>query len=136
MPKHPGGRPTKYDPSFVKKVDEYLKKCTDKRVGNRLKVKLPKREGFAIFLGVTRQTVDNWGEEHKEFFDALAKIDLEQKNRLFDNGLSGDYNSTIAKLILSSNHGMAEKSEQDLTSKGQKITGITVKFIEPNEQRN
>jgi hypothetical protein len=113
MTKHPGGRPSKYDPSFVQKVDEYLTKCKDKKIGMRgLEVKLPKREGFAIFLRVTRQTLDNWSKEHPEFFDALSKIDLEQKERLINSGLSGAYNPTIAKLVLSANHGMADKIEE------------------------
>jgi hypothetical protein len=97
-------------------VDEYLTKCKDKKIGMRgLEVKLPKREGFAIFLRVTRQTLDNWSKEHTEFFDALSKIDLEQKERLINSGLSGAYNPTIAKLVLSANHGMVEKSETALS---------------------
>jgi len=40
-------------------------------------------------------------------------------------GLSGDYNSTIAKLVLSSNHGMAEKQEHDHKNDGGKFEGTT-----------
>lgn len=114
--KHPGGRPSEYDPKFVDLVDTYLALATDTIVvvagsGFRTEVKLPKREGFAKFLGYPRQTLDNWAKEHPEFFDALERIDAEQRERLIDKGLSGDYNPTIAKLILSANHGMAEKSE-------------------------
>lgn len=123
MTKHPGGRPSEYDPVFAGMVDEYLAEATDEIVpvpgsGFRTKVKLPKREGFAKFLGYPRQTLDNWAKEHEEFFDALARIDLEQKERVIDKGLSGDYNPTIAKLILSANHGMAEKSENKQEQSG------------------
>jgi hypothetical protein len=51
----------------------------------------------------------------------LKKIKDIQRERLLYNGLSGDYNSTIAKLVLSANHGMSEKSEVDHTSKGESL---------------
>lgn len=110
-----GGRPTKYSPDFIAKVDEYLELRKDEQLQNKVKVRLPTRSGFAKFIGVSQQTLTNWEKENEEFFGALAKIDAEQQERLIDMGLSGDYNSTIAKLILSSNHGMAEKSEQKHT---------------------
>jgi curved DNA-binding protein CbpA len=47
----------------------------------------------------------------------LKKILDEQKQRLLNKGASGEYNSTIAKLILSANHGMAEKKETVNTHK-------------------
>ena|SRR3990167_10117568 len=136
MPKHAGGRPTEYDPSFIHEVDEYLKKEQDeweefhKVRGQRsdsyekiITVHLPTRYGFAKFIGVTRQTVDNWSGIYPEFFDALGKIDEEQKNRLLENGLAGKYNPVIAKLVLSSNHGMAEKEDKNVNVKGDDIVG-------------
>lgn len=126
----PLGRPTLYDPTFCQKVDEYLLTCVDTE-GN---VRLPKREGFAKYLNVTRQTIDNWSKEYPEFFDALSKIDLEQKDRLVDNGLAGKYNSTIAKLVLSANHGMAEKTDTDITSKGDKIDAVAVQLVRVNQK--
>lgn len=136
-------RPTKYKEEFIAKVDEYLSERVDKEVqvvkqantekgyemyDNKIKVQLPTREGFAGFIGVDRKTLDNWGNKYEEFFHALTKIDTEQHKRLIDNGLSGDYNPTIAKLILSSNHGMREKTDTDITSGGEpiKITGMEI----------
>ena len=43
--------------------------------------------------------------------------------RLGESGLSGAYNSTIAKLILSSNHGMHEKSEVE--NKSEYVVQVT-----------
>jgi hypothetical protein len=42
-----------------------------------------------------------------------------EKHTLINKGLRGLYNSTIAKLILSSNHGLREGT--DITTRGDKI---------------
>lgn len=132
-----GGRPTKYKKSYIKKVDEYIESCQDEEkqvvkyegehsTGYETKkiVKLPTLEGFAIYLNVSVDSLDRWAKEHKEFCGALKKITNEQKERLITNGLSGDYNPTIAKLILSANHGMREK--KDLTSGDKPIKSNTI----------
>ena len=64
-----------------------------------------------MFIDVSKRILYNWEQLHPQFLHALDKIRTEQQKRLLDKGLSGDYNSTIAKLILSSNHGMREKSD-------------------------
>lgn len=135
-PKRSRGRPSKYDPAFIAKVDEYIAKNQDeyyefhKTRGDRsdsyerkIIVRLPTRDGFAIFLGVVRQTLDNWANDHPDFLDAVKKIDFVQKERLVQNGLSGEYNPLITKLLLSANHDVVERSATDITSKGEKIGG-------------
>lgn len=131
-----GGRPTKYKPEYCQKVDDYLVENQDEveavveseneqtgrtRYDRRFKVRLPTIEGFASYLDVSKQTLYNWSEEHKEFLDSLGKIEREQHSRLVNEGLAGNYNPTIAKLILTNNHGMSEKTETDITSKGEQI---------------
>lgn len=126
-PKHAGGRPTKYDPKYISSVDEYLETRKDDIDYNGNKtVRLPTIEGFALFIGVNRDTLFEWESRHKEFSDSLDKIKIEQKERLTNSGLSGAYNSAIAKLVLSANHNMREKSDTDITSGGEKITGVDV----------
>lgn len=134
------GRPTKYDPAMCEKVVEYLNQCEDvwteyhKTRGEKsdsydriLKVNLPSREGFARYVGVVVNTLKNWGEENADFLTALSLIDQEQKKRLFEEGLAGNYNPIIAKLGLSANHGMREKT--DITSDDQKITNVKVEIV-------
>lgn len=141
------GRPTKYEDRFVASVDEYLEANKDQTFEfhktrgeksdgfeRRIKVKLPTIEGFALFLGVDKSSLYEWKDKHEDFSYALEKIITEQKKRLLEKGLSGDYNPTIAKLILSSNHGMSEKT--DVTSGGEKITPILVKFLDAENNRD
>ncbi len=94
------------------------------------KIKLPTVEGLALELDVHRDTLYEWAKQHPLFSDTLEKLKKKQAEMLMQYGLSGDYNPAIAKLILSANHGMKEKTETDVTSKGEKITSIN--YIVPN----
>jgi hypothetical protein len=120
------GPKIKYKKVYCQKVDEYLEMNQDEEVevvkqrnnekgyeiyNTKIKVKLPTIEGFARFIDVPKSTLYKWRGKYKELLDSLEKILTEQRERLINMGLSGEYNSTIAKLILSSNHGMVEKSE-------------------------
>lgn len=109
----------KYDPKYINAVDDYIFKSKDRNFDKKLKVKLPTLEGFAQSIGVTKKTLYNWAENYEEFQVAIDKILEEQKQRLINNGLSGEYNAAIAKLILSSNHGMRERV--DTTTNEQSI---------------
>lgn len=138
------GRPTKYLEEYNNKVDEYLELHQDKeleRVGLKsekgyekidyvLRVNLPTIEGFARFIGVNKTTLYEWDKKYPDFSNSLDKIRIEQQTRLINEGLAGNYNPTIAKLILSSNHGMREKTEQDITTGGKEINAIN--YIVPN----
>lgn len=113
--KNLGGRPSEFSEDYIYRAHEYLEQCKDTfNDKGKIKVSLPTIEGFALFLGVSKVSLYEWEKGNKRFMNALSKIRDEQKKKLIDMGLSGDYNSTIAKLILSSNHGMKERS--DLTS--------------------
>lgn len=123
----PAGRPTEYTPAILKKAQKYLDECEDEEVqvvkqsGNnksggyemfdsRLKVKLPSIEGLSRYLNVSRDSLYEWSSKHVEFSDILEDVRAEQAQRLINNGLSGDYNSTITKLMLSK-HGYSDKTE-------------------------
>lgn len=123
-------RPTKYQEDFITKVDEYLEQCEDiettfhKTMWEKsdsydriLKVNLPSIEWFAIYLNVNKSSIYEWAREYEGFSHALEKITVEQKKRLIEEGLAGNYNPTIAKLVLSANHGMKETTVQENTWK-------------------
>jgi hypothetical protein len=127
------GRPTKYNSKMLKKAQEYLKNAQDveydwiKTDGNssttkehRIKVNLPSVEGLSSHLKVDTDTIVEWGKIYPDFSVTLSEIRNEQKKRLISNGLSGEYNPLIAKLVLSANHGMKEKT--DVTSNDQPIS--------------
>lgn len=59
-PKHPGGRPTKYDPGYCAQMVAFC------RQGYSL-------TGFAGSIGVCRDTISEWGKVHPEFSAAIKQ---------------------------------------------------------------
>jgi hypothetical protein len=107
------GRPTEYSEEMAAEAWNYITMCTDTlSKDNRLTVNLPSIEGLAMHLEVSRSTVYLWQKEHPQFSDILEVLLQKQAQALLNNGLSGSYNSTIAKLILTK-HGYSDKTEVD-----------------------
>ena len=102
------GRPTKYTETTVDEALHYIETFEDDDDDV-----VPTYEGLSLRLGVCVATIENWGNQHKPFLGALKALKGKQKKILINMGLTGDFNSTIAKLILSSNHGINEKTEVD-----------------------
>lgn len=123
--KHPGGRPTDFNQAIIAKTQKYIDSCKDEEYRliksdgaqstsyeNKTKVCLPTIEGLALCLDVNRDTIYQWEKDHEEFSDILGKLRSKQAQMLIDKGLSGDYNPTIAKVLLTK-HGYIEKQEVD-----------------------
>ena len=122
-PKHAGGRPPTYDQELVEKARVYLAQCIDEsfdRGGERpqhaLKVKIPTKGGLAVYLGVARETLFDWAKKYQEFSNIMEQMGAVQEERLINNGLSGDYNPTIAKVLLTK-HGYREGIDQTTNDK-------------------
>lgn len=114
------GRPSDYDPvETLKKVELYLNEYRS------LGQEIPTVAGLALYLDVSRSTVQLWAtqEDKAEFSGALEKIKANQEVLLLSGGLSGTMNPTITKLVLA-NHGYSDKVEtkQDHTSSDGSMT--------------
>jgi hypothetical protein len=103
---------------------------------------IPTVEGFALYLGINRDTVYSWRELpqakgdalqvalaeflekqklHQEFSDIVNDLLASQSRLLIHNGLVGNFNANITKLILSGKHGYVEQTKQDLTTNGKDL---------------
>jgi hypothetical protein len=102
-------RPTDYTPELLEKARNYL---VDYEYDGSV---IPSVAGLSEYLGISRTCIYDWAkqEDKKEFSDILGQILSKQERLLINKGLTGDFNSAIAKLALGK-HGYSEKSEQTL----------------------
>jgi hypothetical protein len=113
------GQPTKYNGTLPERVDLFIQQCKQTE-------KLPTHAGLAVFLGISKASVANYSKQYPEFLESLGKLNATQEEMLVNRGLKSEYNSTICKLMLSSNHGYCERT--DTTTLGEKIIPQTVDF--------
>lgn len=105
------GRPTKLTPELLDKAKAYVN-------GGYLKDELvPTIAGLSLCIDIRRSTVYEWSKENQEFSDIVEKVLAAQEHGLIKGALAGDYNSTIAKLMLTK-HGYSDKQETELSGPG------------------
>lgn len=142
-----GGRPTEYSEQVLIDSKEYVDSCEDEitsvisgqsdsftKYEQKLKVNIPTIEGLARYLKIHRSTVYAWQKEHPEFSDIIEELQQKQAERLLSNGLSGDYNSTIAKVLLTK-HGYTDKQEINsvIEDKRKDLSGLSDEDLETLE---
>lgn len=107
------GRPTDFNEQVLTDAINYVQNfAIDEGKGENLKVNLPTIEGLALYLEISRSTLYLWQKEHPEFSDIIETLQQKQASVLINNGLSGNYNPTIAKVLLTK-HGYTDKQEID-----------------------
>lgn len=104
---NPVGRPSKYNDALQAEADSYLGRLQE------LGHVVPSRAGLCCFLGIARDTSYQWEKIHPAFSGTLRAIDVMQEHLTLNGGLAGAFNPTIAKLILSNNHGYSETNRVD-----------------------
>jgi hypothetical protein len=106
---NPVGRPTKLTDELMDKAKVYVQK--DYLIDELI----PTMQGLSLYLGVSNKVLYNWRNENDEFLHIVEDLmDLQAKN-LFRGGLTGDFNASITKLLLTK-HGFSDRVEQDLRS--------------------
>lgn len=120
-------RPTKLTPELLELAVGYVTpKADGKEVGYQKHGDvIPTIEGFAQYVGISRDTVYAWERENPEFSDIADSVRQLQGRMALNGGLKGTFNATISKLLLSSKHGYVEQSATDVTSKGEKLEPST-----------
>lgn len=113
------GRPTEYSQEIIEKTLEYLSNCgvfTEPDTGKIILVNLPSIEGLAYEIKVSKNTLYEWEKKHTEFQDVMDELRAKQAQFLINNGLSGAFNPTITKVILTK-HGYREGIDQTTNDK-------------------
>ena len=129
------GQPTKYKPEYCQQLIDYFSiepldiiqdtEINDpdgsKRISRRLPRRFPWFEGFARKIGVHRNTLKNWCDEHPEFAEAYETAKDLQREFLVDIGLSGATSASFAIFTMKNVCGW--RDERDLKLKKAKEEG-------------
>jgi len=104
------GRPTSFKEEMIQQAEEYIDHGY-KELGHEI----PSHMGLAKILKVNRSTLYEWGSKKDHpFSNILEKCNIEQCLILISNGLNGNFNSNITKLVLGK-HGYSEKTDNKNT---------------------
>lgn len=104
---NPVGRPSKYNADLQAMADSYIDNF--KEYGDVV----PSMAGLACYIGVSRETVNEWTKIHSEFSDTAKAVMVMQERMLVNGGLSRANDASITKLLLASNHGYSDKQAID-----------------------
>ena len=116
------GRPSLFNQGMIDRAKEYVaffQLPEEERLNLRdTKInpveEIPSAAGLALYLGVSKKTIYNWGDKNKEFLHTLEALQDTQEVLLLNNGLTGKFTSPISKLALA-NHGYSDKQEVAMT---------------------
>ena len=94
-----GGRPTEYPGDVAAPlVEKYVTNCKEQFYPPH------HCEGLAVEFGARHKTLCRLGQRASEFLHTLDVLLSLQGQMLIQNGLKGEYNSTITTQTLSANH--------------------------------
>lgn len=126
MSKNKGGRPLKFQSpeELDKRIDAYFDEDD-----------FPTITGLALYLDTSRETLREYSER-PEFVDSIKRA-VDRCEHFVNRGmLSGKLNVTGAIFNLKNNYGWKDKTEQDLTSNGDSISPVMVKFVSDEKPNN
>ena len=124
---NPVGRPSKYNEEVQRAAERYIYEYES--AGDVI----PSAAGLCVWLGISRPTLHEWDRAHPDFSNTLDAIRSLQEKAALNKGLTGEFNSTIVKLVLA-NHGYSDKQAVDHTSGGEKIKSFSEMYPSLNEK--
>ena len=130
--KNATGAPTKYKPEYCQSIVKYFNDApvwqeiqdsstSDIKGGNKHTKKIPARmptfDRWAFDNGLTHQTLLNWIDESKDFFEAYNYCKMLQKEWLIEVGMSGECPPAFAIFAMKNVTDWKDKTETDLNIK-------------------
>ncbi|CAB4132729.1 DNA-packaging protein gp3 [uncultured Caudovirales phage] len=97
------------------KIEEYFKTT---QFGNDV----PTITGLAVHLDTSRRTLLNY-QDREDYFPSIKRALDKCEAAIEKRAMLGGLNATIAIFSLKNNYGWVDKTETDVTSKGEAIQG-------------
>ena len=121
-PRRPVGRPSKYNEQMQAHADRYVFDFNEQ--GDVI----PSNAGLCCWLGISRSTLHEWSNTYAEFSSTLEAIQSKQETMTLNKALVGEFNSTIAKLVLA-NHGYSDRQDIAHTSPDGSMSPTTISIV-------
>jgi hypothetical protein len=99
------GRPCLYNEAMQAAADAYIHDYAN--YGDVV----PQIAGLACYLGIHRDTVQDWVKKYPSFSVTVSTIKVMQERLLINGSLSDKLNTKTSLMLLSANHGITEKSK-------------------------
>lgn len=104
------GRPVSFTNELQEQAWDYVENYADH--GHAF----PSLVGLCSVINRAKSTVYDWAKrEDNDFSDILAAINEKQELVTFNKAMTGEYNASIAKLLLGK-HGYSDKQDQTLSA--------------------
>lgn len=125
--RHPGGRPTEYDPAHCEALKDFMGQ------GYSL-------TAFAGSIGVCRDTLNEWTRRHPEFSDAVKVGKAKRTMKLEETLLLGETGPKVTAHIFALKNadpeGWKDKQEHEHTGRdGGPIQNMDVSHLTPEQLR-
>lgn len=120
------GRPTKYTKELLEKAKAY---ANDFTIDGEDDV-IPSIEGLCLYCGIHKTTAFDWAHDEKkrEFSYCLELVMAKQAKMLMNKSLSGEFNYSISRLMLSQ-HGYRETQQIDQISSDGSNRPVEIKVV-------
>ena len=126
------GRPSKYDPSYAKKLIDYFdvevqnfkditityKDGSTKEITEEEASPLPTKRKFCKSIGINISTFHEWAKKYPEFTNAYIEATELQHDFIMENGLRGNYNAFFSFQTMKNCHKWRDKSEHEVSGPG------------------
>lgn len=100
----------KYKHKYCKEIMQYFYDAVNTREKGII-VKIPSYVGFALQIGVSVRTLQNWRNEWEDFKEACQWCDEILKEAIIGDCLGFKMHASFGKFLLSSRYGMKERVE-------------------------
>ena len=78
-----------------------------------------------------RKTISRWAEEHKEFGRAYEMYMEASRSMIIEKALSGAFDASFSKFLLSCDYGMKEKTQLDVgNAEGSESFKVNIKVVD------
>ena len=114
----------KYRPEFPGMLVDYINECL---ADDRKPILFDFMRRISVF---DRKTIYRWAEEKKEFGYAYEMYKEASRNVIVEKALSGAYDASFSKFLLSCDYGMKEKTQVDIGGADEKAFKVNITVVD------